>query len=43
MCGELVSCVEFRAILTPFSEVIRKPDKGVVTSHFLELLLAAIL
>ena len=25
MCGELVSCAEFRAILTPFSEVIRKP------------------
>ena len=24
MCGELVSCAEFRAILTPFSEVIRK-------------------
>ena len=25
MCGELVSCAEFRAILAPFSEVIRKP------------------
>ena len=25
MCGELVSCAEFRAILMPFSEVIRKP------------------
>ena len=25
MCGELVSCAEFRAILTPFSEVIQKP------------------
>ena len=25
MCGALVSCAEFRAILTPFSEVIRKP------------------
>ena len=25
MCGELVSCAEFRAILTPFSKVIRKP------------------
>ena len=25
MCDELVSCAEFRAILTPFSEVIRKP------------------
>ena len=25
MCGELVFCAEFRAILTPFSEVIRKP------------------
>ena len=23
MCGELVSCAEFRAILTLFSEVIR--------------------
>ena len=25
ICDELVSCAEFRAILTPFSEVIRKP------------------
>ena len=25
MCAELVSCAEFRAILAPFSEVIRKP------------------
>ena len=24
MCGELASCTEFRAILAPFSEVIRK-------------------
>ena len=26
MCDELVSCAEFRAIPTPFREVIRKPD-----------------
>ena len=25
MCDELVPCAEFWAILTPFSEVIRKP------------------
>ena len=25
MCRELVSCVDFKAILTPFSEVILKP------------------
>ena len=25
MCGELVSCAGFTAILTPFSEVIQKP------------------
>ena len=38
MCSELVSCAEFRAILTPFSEVIRKPllllllEEGVTVS-----------
>ena len=37
MCGELVSCAEFRAILTPFSEVIRKPLLLLLKNILLEL------